>query len=503
MNPLTAKLDNAINPIVVKELRQAVNGRFVSALLMLFLLVSVIVMIFAVANMSSDFSTNVGQEVMLVLNAVLLFTCIIVLPLFTAVRMAGERADTEVDLMYITTLPPRAIIWGKLVASMVIAVLVYSACMPFMTLSYLLRGIDLPTIFLVLGAGFAVVVLATMLGIFTACVSTGRGFRVLLGLALLAALGTGYGMTMGMSGSVVMLGLAGLFQDDEAWVAALVMLLGLVTGVWLLYTFAVALITSPSANRVRPVRLTMTAAWAINTLAAWAAAIVLDEKTIVIIWAILSVMFFGIGMLIAIGEREQWGRRVTDTIPRHPLARAVAFVTYSGNAGGLIWAWGMIVIVGLLMVGGAALCDAWFATSFADDFNPAARRGPEALQLVLGTALYIYAYAMTALLLRKAVFRHVVPPAHTWSLALVLGAVGCTLPLLIMIFVSGGDWYQDEEIWLIANPAALYEGDRSLRRDALIFTCVWSVIVTAIGFPALIGQWRNFRPTPANETSDG
>jgi len=503
MKQLIERFDNAINPIVVKELRQAVNGRFVSALLMLFLLVSVIFLIAAVADMNTDLSSVAGRDVMLMLNGVLLFTCMVVLPIFTAVRMANERADTQVDLMYITTLPARAIVWGKLTAAMIVALLVFSACMPFMTLSYLLRGIDLPTIFFILTLGFAVVILATMLAIFAACVSTGRGFRLLVGLALLWGLGMGCVLTNVLSVEVVNDGLAGTFDGLDAWLGALVFVLVIAMGVWLLYTWSVALITAPGANRMRPVRLTMMAAWAIMSIAVWIWGIYLDAADVIRIWAAMSAIYFSIGMLIAVGEREEWGQRVAETIPRSFFGRIIAFLTYSGSAGGMLWSWLMIVLVGAIVCVAAPLWDQWFGTTIGrvspmDSFGDA-----ELLQQVVGLGLYVYAYCISALLIRRHVLRHVVPPSHTWSLALVLGALGCTLPLLVTIFMTGGDWYQDEEVWLIANPAALFQNDRSLLQSSLLFTAVWSIVVTVLWAPSFMAQWRRFVPPAATEADNG
>ena len=87
--------------------------------------------------------------------------------------------------MFITTIHPRAVIWGKLLATVILATLIYSACMPFMMLSFMIRGVDLPSIALLLVVGFCVITLMIQLGIFAATISTALGFRVLLALMLL------------------------------------------------------------------------------------------------------------------------------------------------------------------------------------------------------------------------------------------------------------------------------------------------------------------------------
>ena len=72
MKALLANLDNRINPIVIKELRQAVNGRFVSALLMLFLLISVLIYtIIAAQTDDRNAFTGSGQDLLMAMQSIL------------------------------------------------------------------------------------------------------------------------------------------------------------------------------------------------------------------------------------------------------------------------------------------------------------------------------------------------------------------------------------------------------------------------------------------------
>ncbi len=71
--PLT-NFDDRINPIVIKELRQAVNGRFLAAVLILFLLVSLIVM-GLIVMIESNASLEAGRIALLWLQGILVVTC--------------------------------------------------------------------------------------------------------------------------------------------------------------------------------------------------------------------------------------------------------------------------------------------------------------------------------------------------------------------------------------------------------------------------------------------
>ncbi|MDE0043340.1 MAG: hypothetical protein OXT74_14975, partial [Candidatus Poribacteria bacterium] len=71
--------------------------------------------------------------------------------------MATERSVENVDLLFITNLRPWSIIWGKFLAALALTVLLYSAGMPFISFTYLLRGIDLLSIFSLMAINFIVV----------------------------------------------------------------------------------------------------------------------------------------------------------------------------------------------------------------------------------------------------------------------------------------------------------------------------------------------------------
>lgn len=135
-------LNDRINPIVVKELRQAVQSRFVIAALMTLLSIQIIAIgIYLLTSGSSLFSFDAGRDVFLILFAILQGIGMLFVPLYTAVRLAAERSDTNVDLLFITTIKPRSVIAGKMFAAITLTVLIYSACMPFMAFTYFLRGL--------------------------------------------------------------------------------------------------------------------------------------------------------------------------------------------------------------------------------------------------------------------------------------------------------------------------------------------------------------------------
>lgn len=481
MKRFSAYIDNHINPIVVKELRQAVNGRFVAAVLILFLLISVITMVISLIN-ADDHTSNMGSGVLVAMNVILVITCLLFLPTYAGVRLASEWSDTNVDLLFISTIKPRAIVWGKVLATTILAALIYSACMPFMMLTFLLRGIDLPSILFVLALGFLGVVLSIQFGLFAATISSSRGFRALIALGVLAALVM---MAIGLIGFSFEMVRWGMPTGGEFWWTVSALLVTFACSMALLNSFSVALITPASANRALPVRLTFMAVWLITLAMFTLISYDIGRAEPIMVWAFGSFIGIACMMFIAVCERESWGVRLRRKIPRNFFARSGAMLLYSGAAGGLMWAW--LMAAATLAI---AIVSVGFFSSLNMDLD-------EFIPVSIGIVLYGYAYAMSAVLLRKYLLGAIIRPEHTWSLAMVIGALGCALPMLLAYLMFQGKMWNHDEFYLAANPYSLHT--RSTREVGLIFVGTWSALLTIAAMPWFAGQLRRFKPIGQNE----
>ncbi len=182
---LIDRIDDWINPIVVKELRQAVKSRLIAVMMLLFLGVQVlIVAVFLtfedLAGGGPQGNPRAGHELFMVLQAIMLGTCMVLIPAYSAVRLSNERSDTNVDLLFISTLRPTSIIAGKFFSALVLAMLVFGCCAPFMTFTYLLRGIDIPSILFVVGIDLLAITFSTQAALFLASLPATRAFKFFL-----------------------------------------------------------------------------------------------------------------------------------------------------------------------------------------------------------------------------------------------------------------------------------------------------------------------------------
>jgi hypothetical protein len=472
-------LGDRINPIVVKELRQAVQSRFVIAALLTLLSVQLVAIgIYILASGPSLFGFDAGRQSFLMLFGILQVVAIIFVPLYTGARLAAERSDINVDLLFITTIKPRSVIAGKMFAAITLTALIYSACMPFMAFTYFLRGIDLPSIFMSLGIGFVVVVACAQGAVFVALIPVNRVLKIIFGLISLAIFGLIYFWTMFGVGVVISRGLG-----RDFWQALTAMCVVICFMVGLFFVMSVALIMPVASNRALPVRLFITVAWLMTGVAAVAGSESVNDTWPVIIWLLMFEIVFALAIFAAVSERDQPGRRVSRSIPRSLLGRARAFFFFSGAASGLAWASVMVV----LTLGAAVAWVKLFQTSASgSDLTDSAK-------WMGGMCLYFFCYAMTGALLRRHLFSRV-GTELTWLVAAILLAVGSLAPFLIgyIVFFSDQWWSEDLGAWWVGNPFAWSnKGHRALYASV---GGVWAILVAAMSLPWFIERLRSFRP---------
>ena len=494
---IVEKLDDAINPIVVKELRQAVRSRFVVAVILLFLILQLtflgIYLTFAgLSGWLDSIDYQAGRDVFTWLQVILLATCMLFLPAYAGARLAAERSEVNTDLLFITTLQPRKIISGKLASSVVLAVMIFSACAPFMAFTYFLRGIDLVSIFFVIAIDFLVVIGSVHLMVFLAVIPANRVLKAFLGVVGFAMLVLIFIFTLVGTISMVQFGLSPMFEDREFWSICATVILDFVGECGLLYTWAVALISAPSANRVLPMRIFMLTFGIVSGVAHAFIAYTTREEEPFQAWILLMGEMAGLALFIAVNERQSWTPRVSRTIPRNVLLRIPAFFFYSGAAGGVLFAG---LLVGIMALG-TWLFKIWYAavggtlTATTDDF----------FNCIAIVILYIYCYGMTAILIRS----WLMPGLHsiyTWVVMIFLLAFGSLLPLLVSGLLFLGRWnYNEHFVWALGNPGfAIYEfADRHIDEAAfLVFAGCWAGLVTVLNIPWFFRQIRAFRPFEA------
>ncbi len=478
----TSEGSDWVNPVAVKEFRQAVQSRWVVAVLMLFLLLNLAI-IGGHLLLSPDVHTDVegGQDVFMYLLSILLFTCLAFVPAYTGIRLTLERHSTDIDLLFVTAITPGAIVRGKYLAAMALTLLMFSACMPFMVLTYLLRGIDLPTIFLILAACFAVCAAANALGLFAGAVTGGWLIRGLVAIGMVVLLvPTFFALLETIHDEMHYGSVVRSVLDD--WDAVGTFLLVEALAIGLLYVFAVALLSARASNRMMVPRVYLTGCWAVTGGVALVWSHVYMDMEPVIGWAIYSVVTLCFLVVAAVGERDAWSVRVRRKIPRNRLLRLGAFLAYTGSAGGVLW-YTLLFAATLLVVhtwrdimGGFGSTDYW----------------PELfINSLLGFG-YILGYCLTIAALRPVLFRRV-PTPHLSVFAMFFGVAVCLIPYLVAFFIER-NWWMADPWYMLSSPLVLTTSSTTIRRLAEKIVLGWLIVCALAVVPWVIGQWRRFTP---------
>jgi hypothetical protein len=480
-----SRLDDLINPITIKEMRQAVKGRFITWSLIIFLVVQLAI-IGIVLMMRVDFSEdfNIGRNIFSAMLAVLLLTCLFFVPAFVALRFSAERSDSNVDLFFITTLRPIRIIWGKLSAALVLTLLFFSASMPFMTLTYLLRGLDLPSVFILLALDFLVVAAGIQFGIFLASFPgkvIARTVRFLGGLFILIVV---FQLTLVMSFGILSQGVGGVIGTWGFW--WLVSFIVMITG--LLFVLSATIITPASANKAFVVRLYLLFLWfaagVLSILFYWRK----KDDNILHTWALFIVIISSVNLFVAICERQKWGPRVARKIPKSRILRIPAFLLFSGAAGGIAFSVIMTLVTFVVL-----FC-------FSGNFRMfVLMRGSssgvyleELIKLILFLSLYAFCYSVTALFIKNVFFRRSSRAALAAIIALFLLAGGCVIPVIIGFFVRTTPWFEISAKWFIGNPLIVL-WDEDIWVDCLWLSSIWSICIFVVMLPWFISQVRSFK----------
>ncbi|MGE3809404.1 MAG: ABC transporter permease [Gemmataceae bacterium] len=484
---LIEKLDDKLNPIVVKELRQAFQGRWVVGALLSFLTLQVVILgislMFTEPFEDGSLSFHAGRDVFRLMQGILLTTCMLLAPTYAGMRLAAERNDANVDLLFISTLTPRAIIWGKFCAAIILTLLIFSACAPFMIFTYLLRGIDLITIALVLVIDFAAVVSATQIAIFAASIPGNRALRGMLGLGTF--IGLIYLFVGTLMGTIALTQFGVPVHQPEFWWGLLTCTLLLLMAIALLFTASVSIVSPPSTNRALPVRVALLATWLFTGAAALAWCYF--EATIIpaYIWLACAVGLFTAYLAVAINEREEWTPRVARTIPRNVLFRIGAFLMYSGSAGGVLFCV-LLSAASYILVG---FVETWDPTWYSHLGRHDDVRVPMAILGVYGLG-----YALAAVFVRRHLMSRWLRPEFTWVMLLVLIGLASTVPYLLHFLIMPRHYrvYSEFNLWAAPNPFVAL-ADWTNRHEYLAFGSVCTGIIVVMNLPWLIGQFDRFR----------
>lgn len=411
---VSRSFDDRLNPILVKEVRQALRGRYFRALFWLTLGVATLIGLTIVAQAGArGASTGVGRSFFMLMSGCLSAAVLAFTPFSAFLATSAEWDENTHDLLVLSNLRPRRIVYGKLLSALVQALLYYSTFSPFLVFAFLMNGVDLLSIAALLVTSFAACTTLALLGIAMASLSPAKAPRVLLmavfGVVLLIA----WGFSMSFSTLVT-------FQPNElrdplalpsivAFVVACLLLGGLFAAV------AIARLSHDEENRSSGLRVLSAAIVLVAALfGLW---MELGYGHSEIAWALQLIVLLPLALLwlLFVCEPEALGRHVVRHVsPRPWLALLSAPFLPGGGRGVALMALHMLASLGTL---------------FVVRLIPGAD-APELTKALIGLAL-VYAYAWIYVALPAAIASLLPPKLSTRVLTRV--TILCGIPMLVLL----------------------------------------------------------------------
>lgn len=472
-----SRWSDRLNPILVREVQQAVRGRLFGIMVLVTLALTVIVAV----SVGSEYrpGSDSGRSAFEWGTAILAPLVLFVVPMQAYHSMRYELRSGIVEQLLLTRLRPRSILFGKLSAAMVQFLLYVAVVAPLLATSYLLRGIDVPTIVFTLVFAALACATATMLTVSAAAQSVVPAFQPV------AMLGTAFGlgvMTFGTVGIVLsgqfMGELGKALRSGAFWRACsglillavyLSTLAGLMARAFLVHTFE---------NRTTGFRVLL---WATPVLAfGWMLASVTPPSwniAVPVIGTLLMLHGIVFGLFFATEQREL-SPRLRAHVPKNPLLALLAAPFLPGRERGLLC---QAVYLCLLF---GVLLGIWPRTGRAvGSFDEMWAAGA----LLLGYGLL---WNFLAYLVRGRLGAAVAANNAARVLTPLLFLAACLLPALVDVFVRGevANWH----VGYVLNPLASmqYFAASDRRGDGLLLLLALLAVAALVQVPI---WWRGVR----------
>jgi hypothetical protein len=353
-----------LNPLLVKEVRQSLKSRQFSITFTVVLCLSWLWSIAGVARLGPAVSYGAnGPEIFFGYYLILAFPLMLIVPYSAFRSLIAEREDNTYELVAITNLRPGQIVAGKLGSAVAQMAVYLSAVAPCLAFTYMLRGIDLPTICWILFYTFLASLGFSLWALLLASIAKEKHWQVMLAVVIIVTLF--WTFTKAVEGCHELLRATRLpFTSYDFWIQNLVILSIYASTFVLLYLAAAAQLTFTSENRSTPLRWAMLGQQILFVcwMAFAACRIIVQnpsqtgqiENIGMVAMVAATIYWFIMGSFMA-GEATELSPRVRRRLPKSDLGRAFFTWFNPGPGTGYLFALCNVAVIAMF-----ALAAIWF-----------------------------------------------------------------------------------------------------------------------------------------------
>lgn len=172
-------IEQRVNPIILREMRSRMRGVriFIGLTSYLFLLSGIAGLIYAITYYSNSdyygastlgvqYGPLIGKSLFIGVTFFLLFIFPFIAPSMGADAIAGEKERQTYEMLIITPLKARQIVWGKLGALLMAVLLLMLAALPVQSLAFSFGGVAIADILIAMVGLFVTAFVSGALGIY-------------------------------------------------------------------------------------------------------------------------------------------------------------------------------------------------------------------------------------------------------------------------------------------------------------------------------------------------
>ncbi len=345
------RLGDRFNPIVVKEVRQALKSRQFVYTFLLLLLAAWAGSIFGVSYLGE--SIDYGSSAVMFFAGFLFALCaatLVIVPFSTFRSIVEERTETTLELLQITALSPKQIVRGKTLSAMVQVLVYYCAIAPFIAFTALLPGFDVVHVAFSLVMLFITALCFSVVALAIGTQARNTTFQSLSALFVIVMCFFGMWAFFGLM--TTSLRSIPFDEADTWWALALVVFLGLSTG-YVCEQVAIAQLTFDSDNRSTGIRLAVGAQW----LFCWVGLLtflIVRQRAPMTADAVTNILtmtatYITLAGLLFVCAPDSLSRRVSRGLPRSRILRVLWAPFLPGGARGLLHALLSLVLLALFV----------------------------------------------------------------------------------------------------------------------------------------------------------
>lgn len=416
-------LGDHLNPLLVKEVRQSLKSRQFALMFGLLLCFAWAASLIGLAAMGPEVAWEArGPNMFYVYYLALAFALLVVVPYHAFRSLAVEQEDHTYELLAITALGPRQIVAGKLASAVMQMVIYLSVLTPCLAFTYLLRGIDLPTIVIVVMWTVAGSLVLSAAGLLLGSLSLQRVLQSVLSVGTVGGLFLAFVYACTIVGSVILGGILEV-TGPEFWTFSLAAATIAASYFALFFLGAAAQVSFASDNRSTPLRVAVFLQFLLWT--AWFGWGWMSQRfagdLLFGYAAVAGAHWYGMGIFFT-AESPQLSLRVRRRLPQSFLGRVLFTWFNPGPGTGLMFSLGGALTVWLLV----ALASPWAGWS-------SAATSRQALHLFCGAGVaYLVIYLGTEVLILRLLRRVVAVQVSTGLVVhLLLVFFGAALPSIL------------------------------------------------------------------------